>query len=328
MYVTANAAETWLSELTYGNGKTFRTDLGDAQLLGQLNIPGREPILFFSGRPRARCSGPDCDSANSVYHQWAADGPNMWSGTSLHYPGDYYDSDSRRLLAHVRMFLGQCVDSREVAVWFTEAVDESAAQRDSMLRTRTEVDFVLDLPNMPTPDSPMLGTQFPDHLDISIARSAVAKHICREVPPSAKLYTTSTAYVVQPPQFRSDCTSPTPIRMPLGPGQPGKPLAYRDKQTNILLYVESDGRHLAAVSSEGALLWVRDPFAERNLCPYRSARPIVVYVGPTRAGWSGDEASFAKQLKLDTHLIEIQFDSSQFGVVDIKNGDFYFGGQN
>ena len=179
LYVTANAAETGLSELTYGAGKTFRTDLSDAHLLGQLNIPGKEPILFFSGRTTVQCSVPACDSASSVYHEWAADGPNMWSGTFLHYPGDYYDSDSQRLLAHVKMFLGQCLDSREVAVWFTEAVDDNAAQRDSMLRTRAEVDFVLDLPNMPMPESPMLGTQFPDHLDISVARSAVAKHICR-----------------------------------------------------------------------------------------------------------------------------------------------------
>lgn len=327
--VASHAAGSGASELTYGIGKVFRTNLSDAQLLGELRVPGKEPILVFSGRPSEPCTFPACDSASSVYFEWASNGPDMWGGRSLSYPGDYYASDSQILLAHVRMFIGQCVDSREVVVWFTEAVDEHAGQRDSALRTHAEVDSVFDpkLPGVPTSTStPMLSSQFPQHLDISVTLSAVARHMCREIPPRAKLYTTAAAYMMQPVQFRTDCNSPTPVQMPLGPGRRGKPLAYRDKLTNILLYVESDGHHLAAFSPKGELLWVRDPFVDRNLCPYRTTRPIIVYVGPT--SWSGEETSIARMFKVPNHLVEIRFDSSQFGVVDITNGEFFFVGQN
>lgn len=327
--VTSHAAGSGASELTYGIGKVFHTSLSDAHLLAELRVPGKEPILVFSGRPSAPCMLPACDSASNVYFEWASNGAAMWGARSLSYPGDYYDSDARTLLARVRMYIGQCVDSREVVVWFTEAVDERAAQPDSALRTHAEVDAVFDpkLPGVPTSTStPMLSSQFPEHLDISVTRSAVARHVCREIPPRAKLYTTAAAYVMQPVQFRTDCNSPAPAQMPLGRGRPGKPLAYRDKRTNILLYVESDGRHLAAVSPKGELLWVRDPFVDRNLCPYRTARPVIVYVGPT--SWSGDETSIAKIFKVPNHLVEIRFDSSQFGVVDITNGEFFFVGQN
>jgi len=150
--------------------------------------------------------------------------------------------------------------------------------------------------------------------------------MCREIPPRAKIYTTAAAYMMQPVHFRADCNSPAPVEMPLGPGRTGKPIAYLDKLTDILLYVETDGRHLAAVNPKGELLWVRDPFVDGNLCPYRSSRPIMVYVGPT--SWSGDETSAAKLFKVTSHVVEIRFDSSQFGVVDINNGDFYFAGQN
>ena len=325
--VASHAAGSGTSELAYGFGKIFHTSLSDAHFLGELRVQGKEPILVFSGHPNVPCTLPACDSASSVYFEWASNGPAMWGARSLAYPGDYYDSDSHALLAHVRMFVGRCVDSREVVVWFTEAVDGHAGQRDSALRTHVEVDSVID-PKLPgvTVSTPMLSSQFPEHLDISVTRSAVVRHMCREIPPRAKLYTTAAAYMMQPVQFRTDCNSPTPVGMPLGPVRPGKPLAYRDKLTGILLYVESDGRHLAAVSPKGKILWVRDPFVDRNLCPYRTARPIIVYVGPT--GWSGDETSIAKIFKVAGHLVEIRFDSSQFGVVDINSGKFFFAGQN
>ncbi len=54
-----------------------------------------------------------------------------------------------------------------------------------------------------------------------------------------------------------------------------KPLVYRDGRTSITFYVESDGRHLAAIDGDGKLLWVRNPFEDRHLCPYRTGRPVI-----------------------------------------------------
>src|SRR6185437_8879935 len=143
-------------------------------------------------------------------------------------------------------------------------------------RTSTEVDFI-QVVQVRGFDTPMIAVQFPARLNIAVIRAAVSKHVCTEIPPRPKLYTTVAGYIgPPPPRFRTDCNSPSFADVPLGPGQPGKPLAYRDKQTGVLLYVESDGRHLAAISPQGELLWVRDPFVDKNLCPYRTARPTIV----------------------------------------------------
>jgi hypothetical protein len=323
IFALAEASQLGFSKLIYGDGKVFQTSLVEARLLGQLPIPTKEPILVFSGRPAVTCTRPNCNEGTSVYWEWASYGPNMWNGRSFRYPADYYDLNSKKLLAHVRMFIGQCADSREGIVWFIDSIDRRARQSDSALQAQTELDYVLQISGM---ESPALATEYPANLDIAMARAAVSKKVCKEIPPRARLYVAEAEYVLPLPKFRTDCSTPVPIDMPLGQGRPGASLSYQDSQTNIVLNVEGDGRHLTAVNSGGQLLWRRDPFVDRNLCPYRTARPIVVYVGPLR--WSGDEADVLRRLKISTHLVEIRFDSSQFGVVDINNGDFFFAGQN
>ena len=42
-------------------------------------------------------------------------------------------------------------------------------------------------------------------------------------------------------------------------------LIYRDAATNLMIYVESDGRHVAAINADGKVLWNRDPYVDANL---------------------------------------------------------------
>ena len=51
------------------------------------------------------------------------------------------------------------------------------------------------------------------------------------------------------------------------------PQTYQDPRTGIILYLESDGRHIAAISRDGKLLWARDPFADSHLPFYRTNKP-------------------------------------------------------
>ena len=123
-----------------------------------------------------------------------------------------------------------------------------------------------------------------------------------------------------------------PIRMsPIewGPGHPGKPLVYRDPETKILFYAESDGRHLAAISPDGKLLWVRNPFDDRGLCPYRNARPVI----SSLKAFDVPPGAYAKDMKRrgadpSHRFIWIEFDSSQAGEIDETTGDFLSEGQN
>ena len=107
-----------------------------------------------------------------------------------------------------------------------------------------------------------------------------------------------------------------------------KPMVYKDSRNGIVFYVQSDGRHVAAMDSAGKLLWVRNPFEDANLCPYRNARPTIssilaMLTTPAVA------ASIKRQGANPEHaFLEIHFNSSQFGMLDETTGDFFFGGQN
>ena len=88
---------------------------------------------------------------------------------------------------------------------------------------------------------------------------------------------------------------------------------YKDPKSEMLLYVETDGRHVAAISHDGKLVWNRDPFTDAHLPLYRTEKPQIVYVG---------QASKADG------FVAISFNNSQFGLLRISNGDFKFLGQD
>jgi hypothetical protein len=98
------------------------------------------------------------------------------------------------------------------------------------------------------------------------------------------------------------------------------PQVYKDPKSGTLLYVETDGRHVAAISVDGKLLWIRDPFKDAQLSFYRTKTPRIVYIGPIPK----DDT-----VKVDhDKFVAIRFNSPQFGVMSISNGDFRFGGQD
>jgi hypothetical protein len=135
---------------------------------------------------------------------------------------------------------------------------------------------------------------------------------------------------------------------------PRSPFAYRDPGTGIIIYVESDGRHLAALDPRGQPLWVRNPFVDARMCPYRSSHPYIYWIGPPEADSEGqhggtfgpaddakmnawlvkelrNEMAYRPHLKRpgdDARFVGLSFNSSQFGYVNIANGDFYEIGQN
>jgi hypothetical protein len=100
------------------------------------------------------------------------------------------------------------------------------------------------------------------------------------------------------------------------------PQTYKDPHSGTTLYVETDGRHLAAISGDGKLLWVKDPFEEGHLDSYRTNKPQIVYIGPLskfqseRPGVESDK------------FVAIRFNFSQSGLINVSSGDFQFLGQD
>jgi hypothetical protein len=95
---------------------------------------------------------------------------------------------------------------------------------------------------------------------------------------------------------------------------------YKDPNSGIIFYVESDARHVSAISQTGKLLWTRDPFNDAHLVLYRTKHPQIAQIGPgPKAVWvKGNPREF----------VYLEFNSSQFGLLRIRDGEFFFGGQN
>ncbi|MGO8759076.1 MAG: hypothetical protein ACLQG3_13215 [Terracidiphilus sp.] len=99
------------------------------------------------------------------------------------------------------------------------------------------------------------------------------------------------------------------------------PATYTDPISRTLFYVESDGRHVAAISKDGKLLWNRDPFADAHAPFYRTDKPQIVFIGPAS---NSDPVIRGKHER----FVAITFNNSQFGVLKISDGDFVLEGQD
>jgi hypothetical protein len=99
------------------------------------------------------------------------------------------------------------------------------------------------------------------------------------------------------------------------------PQVYKDPTSGTLLYVESDGRHVAAISQDGKLLWNKDPYKDARLEYYRTEKPQIVYIGPVL------KSQLARGEKRES-FVGISFNNSQFGVMRISDGEFIFSGQD
>ena len=99
------------------------------------------------------------------------------------------------------------------------------------------------------------------------------------------------------------------------------PQAYKDVHSGTTLYVETDGRHVAAISEDGKLLWNREPHEDARVSRYRTDKPQIIYVGPI-----AKSSRYARQKSEKSAAIT--FNNSQFGLLRIDNGEFQFLGQD
>ena len=71
------------------------------------------------------------------------------------------------------------------------------------------------------------------------------------------------------------------------------------------------------------ILWNRDPFADAHLEFYRTKTPCICYIGKP----DPETATYLKN-RGSGRFVHITFNSSQFGVLEMKSGEFIFLGQD
>ena len=97
------------------------------------------------------------------------------------------------------------------------------------------------------------------------------------------------------------------------------PKTYKDPKSGTIFYVESDGRHLSAINKDGRLLWTKNPFVDAKLEPYRYKNPTIIYVGASKN---------KPELSKHDRYISISYNSTDFGDVNVKTGQFHYGGRD
>lgn len=115
--------------------------------------------------------------------------------------------------------------------------------------------------------------------------------------------------------FVASASAAAPLRDGYPPAIAG--LIYKDATANVIIYVETDGRHVVAISPDGRILWRKNPFVDTGLEPYREPRPTIVSVGRC-----------VVRPEVGGKVFCLDFSSSQFGEMDIDTGKFTFEGQD
>jgi hypothetical protein len=91
------------------------------------------------------------------------------------------------------MFIGHCIDAREGVAWFIENLERPPRQRDSLMESQVIFEFVNESHSDGTFGA-VLSIEWPRHLDISVARAAVASRVCKEIVPLPKIYRSAAEY--------------------------------------------------------------------------------------------------------------------------------------
>jgi hypothetical protein len=103
------------------------------------------------------------------------------------------------------------------------------------------------------------------------------------------------------------------------------PQVYKDMQSGTTLYVETDGRHVAAISRNRKLLWNKDPYKDAHIPAYRTEKPQIVYIGSVSKSIPDARPCAGRKPE---KFVAITFNNSQFGLLRISRGEFQFHGQD
>ncbi|HEY1381358.1 MAG TPA: hypothetical protein VGF55_31445 [Gemmataceae bacterium] len=100
------------------------------------------------------------------------------------------------------------------------------------------------------------------------------------------------------------------------------PISYKDAESGIIVYVETDRRHVAAIDPAGRVLWQRDLIVDGPVtfgphAPSGKKPSVISLRKPTerdvtsmkRSGKSGD-------------CVGVSFNNREWGLIDIRSGDY------
>jgi hypothetical protein len=97
------------------------------------------------------------------------------------------------------------------------------------------------------------------------------------------------------------------------------PIRITDTQTGNTYEVQKDRRTIIAKDKGGKILWKINPFVDGKLQPYRFKHPIIEYFGMPFTPLKSEARH---------RTLQVSFNSTQSGGIDINNGAFAWWGQD
>jgi hypothetical protein len=136
-----------------------------------------------------------------------------------------------------------------------------------------------------------------------------------------------------PPPYGQPTDQETPkwpaigeIEIPVLDTKPRQELVFRDSDTRVTLRSHADGRYVSATDEKGRLLWSRDPFSDADIEPYRYAVPRINFLGAPPE-WIRNGCALVAGSP-SGRCVAISYDSTQFGLLDVRTGRLGFMGQD
>ena len=101
----------------------------------------------------------------------------------------------------------------------------------------------------------------------------------------------------------------------------GKPMSFLETTSGVILYVESDRHHVAALGKDGKVLWHRDLVAEEHeaVKNFRTTiKPIISYVGAA-LDW---QVKLMRSRGKTGTFAAMGFNNKSFGLIDLQTGQY------
>lgn len=98
------------------------------------------------------------------------------------------------------------------------------------------------------------------------------------------------------------------------------PLAFKDPDTGILIFVENDRQHVSAIDKNGKILWHRNIVVEEGIQRFRAdVRPAIGGVS-TPIAWQVDSV---RGKGASGPFVGIGFTDHTFGLVEVRSGVYW-----
>jgi len=152
----------------------------------------------------------------------------------------------------------------------------------------------------------------------------------------------SLPFISYGPYILEDNGQRNSVGQRLNDNVPGKTMVLHDFATRRDYVLDCTHTLLCAYDFNGNLVWATDPWKDNNIREYRTKRPFIIdisFVHLDPSGWihsdnfrswnaNSTDDYFSTQIGKGIRVLNISYNNSQWGWINLENGKYFFAGQD